>query len=77
MFPHFVGVETETQRGPVTGLEVRGRVCGRDLMKVRVDTLVGVSSGGEVLSGSVERVQDGHLTLSSMQGRLSHPVSSI
>lgn len=44
MFPHFVGVETETQRGQVTGLEVRGRVCGRALMKVRVDTLVGVSS---------------------------------
>lgn len=23
MFPHFIGVETETQRGQVTGLEVR------------------------------------------------------
>lgn len=39
MFPHFIGVETETQRGQVTGLEVRERVCGRTLMKASADTL--------------------------------------
>lgn len=57
MLSHFVDVETETQRDQVTGLEVRERVCGRALMKAGADTLVGVSSGSEVVSGRVESVQ--------------------
>lgn len=56
-FPHFTHAETEAQRGQVTGLEVRSRVCGRALMKASGERLCPLVVK---CSGWAESVQGGH-----------------